>query len=128
MPGFGLFLKKRDNGQLAGPVGQKQKKFAIVLMHDVESEAGQRKCAELMSLEQSLGFRSSFNFVPERYQILPEVRQMLAINGFEVGVHGLNHDGKLFQSRKIFQERARKDQCLFKRVAGRWFLRSGQPP
>ena len=27
---------------------------------------------------------------------------------FEVGVHGLNHDGKLFQDKKIFSERAKK--------------------
>ena len=28
--------------------------------------------------------------------------------GFEVGVHGLNHDGKLFQSRQIFEKRSHK--------------------
>jgi len=61
-----------------------------------------------MSLEKQIGFCSSFNFVPERYNVLPEVRRMLTTNGFEVGVHGLNHDGKLYQSRKIFQERAYK--------------------
>src|SRR5262245_42917313 len=81
-----------------------QKKFALVLMHDVELDLGQQKCAQLMSLEQAAGFRSSFNFVPERYRVRPEVRQMLTENGFEVGVHGLIHDGKLFQSWEIFQE------------------------
>ena len=45
---------------------------------------------------------------PERYDVLPEVRHMLTTNGFEVGVQGLNHGGKLYQSRKIFQERAYK--------------------
>jgi len=85
-----------------------QKKFALVLTHDVESEVGQQKCHKLMSLEKQIGFCSSFNFVPERYNVLPEVRRMLTTNGFEVGVHGLNHDGKLYQSRKIFQERAYK--------------------
>ncbi|MCB9100056.1 MAG: hypothetical protein H6632_10980 [Anaerolineales bacterium] len=100
------------------PVGwsgwPEQKKFALVLMHDVESAAGQQKCADLMGLEQQLGFRSSFNFVPERYQVLPEVRHILVANGFEVGVHGLNHDGKLFQSRQIFQERAVKINVYLK--------------
>src|SRR6516162_9674599 len=41
------------------------KKFAVVLTHDVESATGVRKCRELMRLEQKLGFRSSFNFIPE---------------------------------------------------------------
>jgi hypothetical protein len=85
-----------------------QKRFALVLTHDVESEIGQQKCHKLMSLEKQIGFRSSFNFVPERYDVLPEVRHMLTTNGFEVGVQGLNHDGKLYQSRRIFQERAYK--------------------
>jgi hypothetical protein len=61
-----------------------------------------------MDLETGLGFRSSFNFVPERYRVSAQVRHMLITNGFEVGVHGLNHDGKLYRSREIFQERAQK--------------------
>lgn len=90
------------------PGWPEQKRFALVLRHDVEWEMGQQKCSKLMVLEQAMGFRSSFNFVPERYQVLPQVRHSLTMNGFEVGVHGLKHDGKLFQSRKIFQERAHK--------------------
>lgn len=84
------------------------KKFAVVLKHDVEHMAGQLRCQRLMEIEKSLGFRSSFNFVPERYQVPPELRQLLADNGFEVGVHGLNHDGKLFRSRQEFEARAKK--------------------
>lgn len=84
------------------------RRFALVLTHDVESEVGQRKCHRLMDLEKQLGFRSSFNLVPERYHVSAKVRHMLTTNGFEVGVHGLNHDGKLYRSRSIFQERARK--------------------
>src|SRR5438309_1298112 len=37
------------------------KKFALVLTHDVESAAGLRKCRELMQLEMDAGFRSSLN-------------------------------------------------------------------
>jgi hypothetical protein len=59
-----------------------------------------------MKLEADRGFVSSFNFVPERYDVSPEVRDMLTDNGFEVGVHGLKHDGKLYQTREIFTERA----------------------
>ncbi len=41
------------------------KKFAVVLTHDVEGKAGLEKCWDLMQLEKAMGFRSSFNFIPE---------------------------------------------------------------
>jgi hypothetical protein len=59
-----------------------------------------------MHLEKEMGFRSSFNFVPERYSTPPQLREKITSEGFEVGVHGLLHDGKLYNSRKIFMERA----------------------
>ncbi len=84
------------------------KKFAVVLTHDVENQAGHDKCVKLMELEKKLGFCSSFNFVPERYNVSESVRNELISNGFEVGVHGLNHDGKLFSNENVFSERAIK--------------------
>jgi len=84
------------------------KMFAFVLTHDVELKGGHDKCKALMKIEKDLGFRSSFNFVPERYNVSQELRMYLVENGFEVGVHGLNHDGKLFSSKKVFDERAKK--------------------
>ena len=85
-----------------------QKNFAVVLTHDVETQLGHDRCLEVVKLEKERGFRSSFNFVPERYQVSPELRTELTRLGFEVGVHGLNHDGKLFQNHKLFSERAVK--------------------
>ena len=82
------------------------KKFALVLTHDVDTARGQERCRDLMALEKQMGFRSSFNIVPERYEVSAILRQELVQNGFEIGVHGLFHDGKYFRSRKIFQERA----------------------
>ncbi len=61
-----------------------------------------------MELEQRYGFVSSFNFVPERYNVSPALRAKLESEGFEVGVHGLNHDGKLYSSREEFRRRAHK--------------------
>jgi len=83
-----------------------RKQFALVLTHDVESKIGHEKCVDLMQMEQRLGFYSSFNFVPERYTVDSTLRNFLNQNGFEVGVHGLYHDGKLFSSRKTFDRRA----------------------
>ena len=83
-----------------------QKQFALVLHHDVDTVKGHEKCRDLMQLEDKMGFRSSFNFVPERYPVSSDLRRSLVEKGFEVGVHGLKHDGKLFLSRKEFQKQA----------------------
>ena len=85
------------------------KKFAFVLTHDVESGAGMANCRSLAQLEMELGFRSSFNFVPEgSYRVPAELREELTANGFEVGIHDLKHDGHLFSSHRGFKQRALK--------------------
>ena len=82
-----------------------RKKFALVLTHDVETARGQENCRQLMDLEERLGFRSSFGFVPERYCVSARVRKDLERRGFEVTVHGLLHDGLYYTSRKTFMNR-----------------------
>jgi hypothetical protein len=83
------------------------KKFALVLTHDVEGRSGVAKCRQLMELERQLGFRSCFSFVPQgEYSISRILRNELTRNGFEVGVHDLHHDGKLFHNRQDFTEKA----------------------
>ncbi len=62
-----------------------------------------------MQMEKDMGFKSSFNFVPERdYKVEISLLNTLKENGFEVGVQGLYHDGKLYSSRKEFLKRAEK--------------------
>lgn len=90
------------------PFWPKKKKFAFVLTHDIETSSGQSFVRQVADLEESLGFRSSFNFVPERYKIDESLIHELKKRGFEVGIHGLKHDGKLFQSQKIFLQNAEK--------------------
>lgn len=82
------------------------KRFALVLTHDVETADGLGKCRHLMSLEENGGFRSSFNFVPGDYHVMPELIETMKVNGFEVGVHGWTHDGTLYKSREMFQSQA----------------------
>lgn len=83
------------------------KQFALVLTHDVEGPAGVANCPNLMRLEQKLGYRSSFNFIPEgTYRVAKTLRDELTANGFEIGVHDLNHDGKLFSSHHDFRRKA----------------------
>jgi len=83
------------------------KSFALVLTHDVELRGGHNKCRRLLEIEKELGFKSSFNFVPERYQVDKELREFIISEDFEVGVHGLKHDGKLFRDKKVFSKRAK---------------------
>ncbi len=91
---------KLPKGWLGWP---NKKKFAVVLTHDVDTQTGHDKCKLLLDMEKMIGFRSSFNFVPERYNVSQELRKYITDNGFEVGVHGLVHDGKLYNSREIFK-------------------------
>jgi len=85
------------------------KQFAVVLTHDVEHKRGYDRILQLMEVEKELGFVSSFNFVPERdYKVEKELLDTLNQNGFEYGVHGLYHDGKLFSSEEEFLKRAVK--------------------
>jgi predicted glycosyltransferase len=91
------------------------KQFALVLTHDIEGQAGLTKCHQLMDIERRLGFRSSFNFVPEgEYSITQELRDELKSDGFEVGVHDLRHDGRLYRNRRDFAENARRINTYLK--------------
>jgi hypothetical protein len=89
------------------PGWPKAKQFAFVLTHDVEGKAGLAKCRQLMELDGKWGFRSSFNFIPKGgYAVSRELRDDIARGGFEVGVHDLCHDGKLYRSRRLFAQKA----------------------
>jgi hypothetical protein len=82
-------------------------RFALVLTHDVETGQGQRFAAAVADLEEAMGFRSSFNLVASRYPLDFRLIEDLVGRGFEVGVHGLHHDGRLFSSRAEFSRRAK---------------------
>lgn len=84
------------------------RRLAFVLTHDVERREGLDFVMKVVELDERYGFRSSFNFVPERYRADPGFVSELKARGFEVGVHDLNHDGKLFRSRAIFDSRAER--------------------
>ncbi len=81
------------------------KQFALLLTHDVEKKGGHDKSKQLVQLEKNLGLQSAFYFVPRRYNVDRELRQHITKEGFEVGVHGLYHDGKLYNDWYTFQSR-----------------------
>lgn len=101
------------------------KKFALILTHDVESAAGLERVKDLGNLEMALGFRSSFNFIPEAsYSVPAETVDYLLKNDFEIGVHDLKHDGKLYRSKPEFSHAARRINRYLREWNARGF-RSG---
>lgn len=80
-------------------------RWAFVLTHDVELDLGYRNVHLMRDLEQERDLRSSWNFVPLRYDVDDEVVQALTRDGFEVGVHGLYHDGRDLASEPVLRER-----------------------
>jgi glycosyltransferase involved in cell wall biosynthesis len=68
-----------------------------------------------MELEMKMGFRSSFNLIPEGdYRVPKALRDDLTGNGFEVGVHDLRHDGKLYCGRRGFAANAARINLYLK--------------
>jgi len=81
-------------------------RWAIVLSHDVEQQLGYDSLHLLADIERDLGYTSSWNFVPERDYIVESARlEQLRTEGFEIGLHGLHHDGRDLESRATFEQR-----------------------
>ncbi len=92
-----------------------------LMTHDVETALGVDLCPMLMDVNDSFGIKASFQVIPEeRYHVTPAFLQSIRDRGFEVVVHDLNHDGRLFRDRAGFAERATKINAYGKqfRAAG----------
>ncbi len=80
-----------------------------IMTHDVETEMGLRSCSYLMDAADAFGIKSSFQIIPEqRYEVSADVLDSIRQRGFEVAVHDLNHDGRLFRDKEEFLRRAVK--------------------
>jgi hypothetical protein len=80
---------------------------ALMMTHDVETEAGRNFCSELMDIDDSFGIKASFQIIPERrYSISAQFLAAIRDRGFEIAIQDLNHDGRLFNDRKEFLRRA----------------------
>jgi len=108
---------KAANAPPGWPGWPGKKQFAFVLTHDVEGMRGFQRCAALMDVDEKFGFRSAFYLVPEgAYTVDDAFLTGIRRRGFEVGVHDLKHDGKLFKSRNTFLSGARR----INKYLGRW--------
>ena len=79
---------------------------SIILTHDVETQKGYDFIPEVIALEQVYGFRGSWNLVPYKYKLHPEITELIIETGNEIGIHGYNHDGTLYYSEQRFMRRA----------------------
>ena len=78
---------------------------SAILSHDVEEEEGFNFIPKVIELEEKYGFKSSWNIVPYKYKIDMGIINLIQDSGNEIGIHGYNHDGKLFYSEEIFNKR-----------------------
>lgn len=77
-----------------------------IVTHDVETEKGVQLSSHVMDLDESYGIPSSFQIVPERrYKVTQKYLGNVRDRGFEVNVHDLNHDGRLFRTWTNFKQR-----------------------
>jgi hypothetical protein len=80
-----------------------------IVTHDVETRVGQQHLEELMDIDEQFGIKASVQIVPEkRYTVSGDFLHTIRSRGFEINVHGLDHDGNLFHDRKSFLERANR--------------------
>ena len=85
------------------------RRACAILTHDVETAAGRDFTGRLLDIDDEFGIPSSFQIVPEkRYDVPAAYLEEIRSRGCEINVHGLDHDGNLFQDRKTFLEKAHK--------------------
>jgi peptidoglycan/xylan/chitin deacetylase (PgdA/CDA1 family) len=102
-----LILENPDNQKRTESFYPDKNRAALILTHDVETQEGFDHIPKIFDLENSLGFKSSWNIVPYKYKIDRGIVDSIKDAGHEIGIHGYNHDGKLYYSHRIFKERAR---------------------
>jgi hypothetical protein len=78
-----------------------------MVTHDVEGPSGLDFCQTIMDLDEAHRVRSSFQLIPEgRGNTWRQVAEAIRRRGFEVNLHDLNHDGRLYLNKDQFLERA----------------------
>ncbi len=84
-------------------------KGAMMMTHDVEEQKGADHCEFLMDLDDSYGMKAAFQLIPEgAYRDFEVLAARIRRRGFEVNIHDLDHDGRLYEHKELFEQRARK--------------------
>jgi len=93
-----------------------------VMTHDLETMRGRDFCATVMDLDDAYGIKAAISIVPElRYEVTKEYLDSIWKRDFEVCVHDLNHDGRLFKDRKEYLVRVEKINAYGKQYGATGF-------
>ena len=94
----------------------------LIMTHDVETSAGRDFTSELMDLDSSYGIKASYQVVPEeRYKLPDDYVTRIRSQGCEFNIHDLSHDGRLYQNRDVFLQRAKRINEYNKKFNARGF-------
>ena len=85
----------------------------VALSHDVDSAQGFKNISKIVEVERKMGVRSTFNIVPNRYSIDFNLLHKLEDEGFEIGIHGHDHSGRLPFKPAIVQQKLLKDAVKY---------------
>ena len=86
-----------------------QASACAMMTHDVEGQAGIDFCDQLMDIDDSFGIKSAFQLIPEgREEVWRRTAAKMRGRGFEVNLHDLNHDGRLFADKDTFLRQAKR--------------------
>ncbi len=66
----------------------------VVLTHDIETANDFPWAARMADVEEELGFRSSWNFIPKRYRVDKKLMTRLVDRGHEICIHGIWHNNR----------------------------------
>jgi glycosyltransferase involved in cell wall biosynthesis len=93
-----------------------------IMTHDVETLAGVQASSYLMQRERACGIKGSFQIIPEqRYEVTESFLNSIRECGFDVVVHDLNHDGKLFCNKEQFLKRVQQINAYKQRFGASGF-------
>lgn len=94
----------------------------LIMTHDVETSAGRDFTSQLIDLDESYGFKASFQVIPEeRYEVSDGYVHEIRNRACEFNIHDLNHDGHLYREREQFLRRAKKINRYADRYNARGF-------
>ena len=98
---------------------------ALMMTHDVEEQNGADLCDFLMDLDDSCGIKAAFQLIPEgAYEDFDTLASKIRARSFELNIHDLDHDGRLYEHKELFEARASRINEYGRRYGAQGF-RSG---
>jgi len=118
-------IKRNDNYNLSleqiSKLYPENKKCAVVITHDVDSLEGFKYIPRILELSERYNIKSCWYIIPYKYSIDEGIIKLIKDYGDEIGIHGFNHDGKLFIDYRTFHNRAKLINAAIKKYNAKGF-------